>query len=570
MVRGIAGNENDVVLYNQEIADLKYCPNIKSPRRIYGDWDNGTRQDGGLPVPRRAPAAARRRPPGRRHDGRASIEAFQADGQKVPPIADGECYGGDLSWWLAHKATYKTVGGCFNGFQGAYMYFNVALRVLAGNGPKYQRLEMPGPADHEREPREVRRARPAADARRTRSAARSPRGARTPASTSTSTSQGRRAAVGPDAPTSSSEDGCTRASRGCSRFACRLAKEPAMPGYEGKVAVITGGASGIGYAIAQRAGAEGMTVVLVDIDAAALARRRGVAARRRADVLHASRPTSPTARRCWRWPARRAMRSADAWLLVNNAGVFLAAPFSSRRRSEWEFVIGVNLWGVVYGLQAFLPGMVERDSGYVVNTSSIDGIVTVPTPRATSRPSTRSARCPRRVYRELEEAGSYVGISVLCPAAVATDILNSARHWPDRLGPAPRVPERDYPQLDDVMAAGAGRRHPVRGIARAALLDPHPPRAECARDQGARRGHRRRPEPGGRVGRSQLRQVNRPDAVLARVTGHLQCRCSVLQGGAETPRGAARFFLLVDYFSLECSHVPVPSPALACPGSSAA
>jgi short-subunit dehydrogenase len=55
------------------------------------------------------------------------------------------------------------------------------------------------------------------------------------------------------------------------------------------------------------------------------------------------------------------------------------------------------------------------------------------------------------VYRELEEAGSSVSISVLCPAAVATDILNSARHWPDRLGPAPRVPERDYPPLDDVM-----------------------------------------------------------------------------------------------------------------------
>ncbi len=58
-------------------------------------------------------------------------------------IADGQCGGGDLSWWLAHKDTYKTVGGCINGFQGAYTYFNVALRVLANKGPKLNVLEMP-------------------------------------------------------------------------------------------------------------------------------------------------------------------------------------------------------------------------------------------------------------------------------------------------------------------------------------------------------------------------------------------------------------------------------------------
>ena len=144
IVRGLAGNPNDVVLYDQKIADLKYCPNIKVAASIYGDWANasaktavsqylaahpqgvdGVLQDGGMAA--------------------GTIEAFQDEGKPVPVISDGECQGGDLSWWLAHKSTYKTVGGCFNGYQGGYVYFNTALRILAGDGPKYQTLEIPAP-----------------------------------------------------------------------------------------------------------------------------------------------------------------------------------------------------------------------------------------------------------------------------------------------------------------------------------------------------------------------------------------------------------------------------------------
>ena len=73
------------------------------------------------------------------------IQAFEAAGQPVPPISGGECYAGDLSWWLAHKATYQAVGQCINGFQAAYVDLNTTLRILAGNGPKYQTLEIPNP-----------------------------------------------------------------------------------------------------------------------------------------------------------------------------------------------------------------------------------------------------------------------------------------------------------------------------------------------------------------------------------------------------------------------------------------
>jgi len=223
-----------------------------------------------------------------------------------------------------------------------------------------------------------------------------------------------------------------------------------VSGYTGKVAVITGAASGIGYAVAVRAAAEGMTVVLADIDAGKLrdaaASLRDSGADAHPFAVDVSDPESVTDL------ARRVRAEVgDAWLLVNNAGVYLSAPFVTMPRADWEFVVGVNLWGVVHCLQAFLPGMIERDSGHVVNTSSIDGLVTVR--NATSYVAAKHAvtALSEALYRELEESGSSVGISVLCPAAVATDILNSGRHRPGRLGPALQVPERDYPALDEVM-----------------------------------------------------------------------------------------------------------------------
>jgi short-subunit dehydrogenase len=170
--------------------------------------------------------------------------------------------------------------------------------------------------------------------------------------------------------------------------------------------------------------------------------------------------------------------AGEVWLLVNNAGVYLSAPFTQMPAADWEFVVGVNFCGVVHCMQAFLPGMVERDSGHIVNTSSIDGLVTVRNAAGYVAAKHAVSALSETVYRELEEAGSSVGISVLCPAAVATDILNSARHRPSRLGPAAPAAERDYPPLDgvmqpaevaDIMFAGLAERrfwiltHPEQG-----------------------------------------------------------------------------------------------------------
>jgi NAD(P)-dependent dehydrogenase (short-subunit alcohol dehydrogenase family) len=223
-----------------------------------------------------------------------------------------------------------------------------------------------------------------------------------------------------------------------------------MPDYRGQVAVVTGGASGIGYAIAARAADEGMTVVLADVDQPKL-ERAAASLRGRGAAVHPIWVDVADRESVQKLAARVRAEVGDVWLLVNNAGVYLSAPFNQMPLAQWEFVIGVNLWGVVHCLQAFLPGMVARDRGYVVSTSSIDGLVTVRNAASYVAAKHAVTALSETLFRELEEAGSAVGVGLLCPAAVDTDILHSLRHWPSRLGPAPAMTPRDYPPLDDVM-----------------------------------------------------------------------------------------------------------------------
>jgi ribose transport system substrate-binding protein len=145
IVRGIAGNEEDDVLYNQAIADLKDCPNVHVAGTIYGDWSAASAKTA---VTQYLVSHPEEKISGVIQDGAMTpgiIEAFQASGLAVPPISEGECQGGDLSWWLAHESTYQTVGGCINGFQSAYTYFDYAMRVLSGDGPKYNVASAPAP-----------------------------------------------------------------------------------------------------------------------------------------------------------------------------------------------------------------------------------------------------------------------------------------------------------------------------------------------------------------------------------------------------------------------------------------
>jgi ribose transport system substrate-binding protein len=145
IVRGIAGNQNDKVLYNQKVQDLKNCPDIKVAATLYGNWDNGTVKQ----VVSQYLAAHPQPIDGVLQDGgmfAGVVQAFESRGIKVPPVGVEQCYAGDLSWWLKNMDHYQTVGGCINGLQGGFVYFNAALRILANKGPKYNLLSMPAVA----------------------------------------------------------------------------------------------------------------------------------------------------------------------------------------------------------------------------------------------------------------------------------------------------------------------------------------------------------------------------------------------------------------------------------------
>jgi NAD(P)-dependent dehydrogenase (short-subunit alcohol dehydrogenase family) len=225
-----------------------------------------------------------------------------------------------------------------------------------------------------------------------------------------------------------------------------------MGTHNGKVAVVTGGASGIGYAIARRAAAEGMTVVLADVEAGTLERAAEILSGDGATV-HAFEVDVSDRAAVMALAERVESEVGPTWLLANNAGVFVAAPFLESTPQQWEWVLGVNLWGVIHGLEAFLPRMVARDAGQIVNTASLDGIVTVPNVASYIASKHAITGLSESIYRELTGAGSNVGLSVLCPGTIETDIVRSARNWPARLGSAPPVEvEEGFPDFDEVMA----------------------------------------------------------------------------------------------------------------------
>lgn len=212
-----------------------------------------------------------------------------------------------------------------------------------------------------------------------------------------------------------------------------------QPRLEGKVAVVTGAASGIGLALVRRAAASGMSVVMADIDAERLVRAREMLGLSEADAIVV--PTDVSCAEAVRELAAITEKTFGApWLLVNNAGVSVRLRTWDLTHEDWSWVLAVNLFGVIHGVEAFLPGMVERDEGHIVNTASMAGLVVA---ASSSGPYVASKHAivglSEVLHRELEALGSGVRISVLCPGPVATDISFSGRHRPERFG-GPAVP----------------------------------------------------------------------------------------------------------------------------------
>lgn len=200
----------------------------------------------------------------------------------------------------------------------------------------------------------------------------------------------------------------------------------------GRVAVVTGAASGIGLATAERLVAEGMSVVMADIEAPVLElavdRLRSAGAPVASFVLDVSDAEQVAALRDF-----TISTFGGVHLLFNNAGVGgTGTPTWRTSPAVWDWVIGVDLLGVAYGVQAFVPLMVEQGEGHIVNTASEAGLCTTPMLGAYHAAKYGVVGLSEALVMEL--AGTGVGVSCLCPELVNTKIFESTRNAPAHLG----------------------------------------------------------------------------------------------------------------------------------------
>lgn len=222
--------------------------------------------------------------------------------------------------------------------------------------------------------------------------------------------------------------------------------------FEGKVAVITGAASGLGRGIADRFGAAGCRLVLADVEEAALAQATAELAAAGAETTAMPTDVSDAASMDALAAAVLA-RHGHVDLLFNNAGVGIQRPTAEMTTRDWEWVLGVNLWGVIHGLRVFLPHMLARDAGRIINTASSAGHVVVPTLAAYNASKHAVVAISETVRAELAQQESAVTVAAFCPGVVRTRITSSARNRPDRLrNPGEPLPERDA--WNDQLARG--------------------------------------------------------------------------------------------------------------------
>ena len=201
-----------------------------------------------------------------------------------------------------------------------------------------------------------------------------------------------------------------------------------MDELRGKVAVVTGGASGIGYALCELFAHEGMQVVMSDVAGDRLdeaAQQLGAATG--ADVVGAQADVT-------RWEdverlADRAIERVGAvHVLCNNAGVQRDGYTWEFSLEEWQWILGVNLWGTIHGVKAFLPAMLERgEPAHVVNTASIGGLVAFRRLAMYAAAKAGVIGLSETLHNDLRDRGAPIGVSVLCPGPTMSGLREHSR-----------------------------------------------------------------------------------------------------------------------------------------------
>jgi NAD(P)-dependent dehydrogenase (short-subunit alcohol dehydrogenase family) len=221
-----------------------------------------------------------------------------------------------------------------------------------------------------------------------------------------------------------------------------------------KVAVVTGGAGGIGHALATCFAAEGMHLVLADIDGDAL--DRAVAAFTASGTEAIGVVTDVSKRDDVRALAAQAVeRFGTVNVICNNAGIGGGTgPSWLISDAAWDWTIDVNLRSVVYGIQAFVPILLEHDDGHIVNTASLAGLTAVPFVAPYTATKHGVVALSEALFHELAFQRSNIGVTVLCPAFLKTNIANSLGHFPGRIEEATVVGDAGTEFIQTVMVGG--------------------------------------------------------------------------------------------------------------------
>jgi NAD(P)-dependent dehydrogenase (short-subunit alcohol dehydrogenase family) len=227
--------------------------------------------------------------------------------------------------------------------------------------------------------------------------------------------------------------------------------------------VITGAGGGLGRAFAKLFAERGATALLADVDPAAAESTRalsdGIGGRAYAAACDVSKPGEVEA---LVGLAEDKLGGVD--VVVNNAGVAVAGPVGEVPLSDWDWIMGVNLWGVVYGCHFFTPTFKRQGSGHFINIASMAAIAQAPNMAPYNVTKAGVVALSETLYAELRFAG--VGVTVVCPSFFQTNIMNAGRttNMPgDPKGFVQKLMQRSRVQADDVAA------HAVRAAERGQL-----------------------------------------------------------------------------------------------------
>ena len=262
-----------------------------------------------------------------------------------------------------------------------------------------------------------------------------------------------------------------------------------MDPFRDRVAVVTGGGSGIGAAMARAFAARGARLVLADLDADAMQRVEAELRAAGADAISVRTDVS-------KLPEVESLadtvlrRFGAVHIVCNNAGIALVGELARAPHDDWEYTMNVDFWGVVHGVEAFVPRLLEqRQGGHVLNTASMAGLVGMQWLGIYCAAKFAVVGMTEALHRELKPHG--IGASVLCPMIVATNITANSQRMRPGAPPAPASSSEGQPpegamQGGTVTAESVAARV-VRGIERKDLyVLTHPEQREILRRRAAR------------------------------------------------------------------------------------